>query len=151
MPYQIWRWNGDSKMNINICDICKKAPADNRFKVKKRWKWHLSTADSYFKQKNGLTLISVKIAIRNYLQVLVKKKKRINDFAIIASPIMKGVIYMNTGIYYDTIDCMKLIKKKYPWIPMFIVRRVLFAEELYMHKMGIIDWKPDLKSWSFKK
>ena len=22
-------------MNINICDICKKAPADNRFKVKK--------------------------------------------------------------------------------------------------------------------
>ena len=26
---------------------------------------------------------------------------------------------MNTGLYYDTIDCMKLIKKKYPWIPRY--------------------------------
>ena len=52
---------------------------------------------------------------------------------------------------YDTLDCMRLIKKKYSWIPIFIVRRVLFAEELYMHKIGIIDWMPDLKSWHFKK
>ena len=53
---------------------------------------------------------------------------------------------MNQGaIYYDTVDCMKLIRKKYPLIPMFIIRRVLFAEELYMHKIGVIDWKPDLK------
>ena len=59
---------------------------------------------------------------------------------------------MNSGIkYYDTIECMKLIKKKYPWVPIFIIRRVLFAEELYMHKMGIIDYKPDLKYWRFKK
>ena len=58
---------------------------------------------------------------------------------------------MNTGLYYDTIDCMKLIRKKYPLIPMFIIRRVLFAEELYMHKVGIIDYVPDLKYWRFKK
>ena len=59
---------------------------------------------------------------------------------------------MNQGtIYYDTVDCMKLIRKKYPLIPMFIIRRVLFAEELYMHKIGVIDWKPDLKCWRFKK
>jgi hypothetical protein len=58
---------------------------------------------------------------------------------------------MNKNLYYDTIDCMKLIKKKYPWIPIFVIRRILFAEELYMHKIGIIDRKPDLKSWHFKK
>ena len=58
---------------------------------------------------------------------------------------------MNTGLYYDTIDCMKLINKRYPWIPIFIIRRVLFGEELYMHKIGIIDWKPALKDWHFKK
>ena len=58
---------------------------------------------------------------------------------------------MNTGLYYDTIDCMKLIRKKYPLIPMFIIRRVLFAEELYMHKVGIIDFVPNLKYWRFKK
>lgn len=58
---------------------------------------------------------------------------------------------MNTGLYYDTVDCMKLIKKKYPWMTIFVIRRVLFAEELYMHKIGIIDWKPDLKCWHFKK
>lgn len=58
---------------------------------------------------------------------------------------------MNTGLYYDTVDCMKLIRKKYPLIPMFIIRRVLFAEELYMHKVGIIDYVPNLKYWRFKK
>lgn len=58
---------------------------------------------------------------------------------------------MNTGLYYDTVDCMKLIRKKYPLIPMFIIRRVLFAEELYMHKVGIIDHVPNLKYWRFKK
>ena len=58
---------------------------------------------------------------------------------------------MNTGLYYDTVDCMKLIRKKYPLIPMFIIRRVLFAEELYMHKVGIIDYMPNLKYWRFKK
>lgn len=27
---------------------------------------------------------------------------------------------MNKGVVYcNTIDCMKLIKKKYPWLPMF--------------------------------
>lgn len=25
------------------------------------------------------------------------------------------------------------------------------AEELYMHKIGIINWKPELKDWYFKK
>ena len=58
---------------------------------------------------------------------------------------------MNTGLYYDTVDCMKLIRKKYPLIPMFIIRRVLFAEELYMHKVGIIDYVPNIKYWRFKK
>ena len=58
---------------------------------------------------------------------------------------------MDTGLYYDTIDRMKLIRKKYPLIPMFIIRRVLFAEELYMHKVGIIDYVPNLKYWRFKK
>ena len=52
---------------------------------------------------------------------------------------------------YDTLDCMRLIKKKYPWIPRSIIRRVLFVEELYMHKIGIIDWVPELKARHFKK
>ena len=58
---------------------------------------------------------------------------------------------MEKSLIYDTKDCMKLIKKKYPWIPICIIRRVLFAEELYMYKIGIIDWKPELKDWYFKK
>ena len=58
---------------------------------------------------------------------------------------------MANKLIYDTVDCMKLIKKTYPWIPICIIRRVLFAEELYMHKVGIIDYLPDLKSWYFKK
>lgn len=58
---------------------------------------------------------------------------------------------MEKSLIYDTVDCMKLIKKKYPWIPICIIRRVLFAEELYMYKIGIIDWKPELKDWYFKK
>lgn len=53
---------------------------------------------------------------------------------------------MDNEKYYDTLDCMRLIKKKYPWI-----RRVLFAEELYMYKVGIIDWLPKLEAWHFKK
>lgn len=54
-------------------------------------------------------------------------------------------------LIYDTLDCMKLIKKKYSWIPICIIRRVLFAEELYMHEIGIIEWKPKLDAWYFKK
>lgn len=52
---------------------------------------------------------------------------------------------------YDTLDCMRLIKKRFPWIPRYIIRRVLFAEELYMNKIGIIDYVPELKAWYFKK
>lgn len=58
---------------------------------------------------------------------------------------------MEKSLIFDTVDCMKLIKKKYPWIPICIIRRVLFAQDLYMHKIGIIDWKPELKYWYFKK
>lgn len=58
---------------------------------------------------------------------------------------------MGKGLVYDTLDCMRYIKKKYSWMPRFIIRRILFAEELYMHKVGIIDWKPELKNWYFKK
>lgn len=52
---------------------------------------------------------------------------------------------------YDTLDCMRLIKKRFPWIPRCIIRRVLFAEELYMNKIGIIDYVPELKALYFKK
>lgn len=51
---------------------------------------------------------------------------------------------------YDSVECMKLIKKKYPLIPIAVIRRVLFAEELYMHKIGIIEWMPKLSHWVFK-
>ena len=52
---------------------------------------------------------------------------------------------MKKSLIYDTEDCMKLIKKQYPWIRICIIRRVLLAEELYMYKIGIINWKPELK------
>lgn len=58
---------------------------------------------------------------------------------------------MSNKPVYDTIDCMKLIKKKYPWIPIGIIRRVLFAEDLYLHKIGVIDCVPKLDYWHFKK
>lgn len=58
---------------------------------------------------------------------------------------------MNEMKVYDTMECMKLIKKIYPWIPIFIIRKVLYAEEVYMHKIGIISWKPALENWIFTK
>ena len=54
-------------------------------------------------------------------------------------------------LVYDTNDCMELIKKKYPHIPMGIIQRVLYAEELYMHKVGIIDYEPKLSDWRYDK
>lgn len=54
-------------------------------------------------------------------------------------------------LIYDTIDCMKSIKKQYPYIPIWIIKRVLFAEETYMYKVGIIKWVPKLSDWYFKK
>ena len=51
---------------------------------------------------------------------------------------------MKESLIYDTKDCMKLIKKEYPWIPICIIRRVLLAEELYMYKIGIIDKNPEI-------
>lgn len=57
---------------------------------------------------------------------------------------------MDDKLIYDTIDCMRMIKKKYPLIPKSVIRRVLFAEELYMHKIGIIDYKPELRYWKWK-
>ena len=57
---------------------------------------------------------------------------------------------MAKKLVYDTVDCMNLIKKKYPIIPKWIIRRVLFAEELYMYKVGIIDYAPTLDAWYYK-
>lgn len=57
---------------------------------------------------------------------------------------------MDDKLIYDTIDCMRMIKKKYPLIPKSVIRRVLFAEELYMHKVGIIKYKPELRNWTWK-
>ena len=50
---------------------------------------------------------------------------------------------------YDTVDCMKLIKKKYPFIPKWIIQRVLFGEKLYMKKVGLIDCIPSLDHWKW--
>lgn len=58
---------------------------------------------------------------------------------------------MSNKLVYDTVECMKFIKKKYPFIPIAVIRRVLFSEELYMHKVGIIKWVPKLSNWTFKK
>lgn len=58
---------------------------------------------------------------------------------------------MSDKLVYDTVECMEFIKKKYPLIPKAIIRRVLFAEELYMHKVGIINWLPKLSDWTWKK
>lgn len=58
---------------------------------------------------------------------------------------------MDNELVYDTVDCMTLIKRKYPFIPIWVIRRVLFAEELYMHKIGIIKYIPKLADWHFEK
>lgn len=54
-------------------------------------------------------------------------------------------------LIYEPNDCMKLVRKKYPLIPKCIIRRVLFAEELYMKKVGIIAYTPKLEYWKFVK
>ncbi len=67
------------------------------------------------------------------------------------SVMKKGVVVMESKPVYDTLDCMKLIKKKYPFIPIWVIRRVLYANDVYMHEVGIIDWVPKLDHWYFKK
>ena len=57
---------------------------------------------------------------------------------------------MSNKIVYDTIDAMKFIKKKYPLIPIAIIRRVMFANDLYEKEIGIINWIPKLSYWTFK-
>lgn len=54
----------------------------------------------------------------------------------------------NEKPYYDTTDALKRIKQMYPWIPMWIIRRVLYANDVYMHEVGIIDWLPELDWWN---
>lgn len=54
-------------------------------------------------------------------------------------------------IVYDCVDCINRIKKKYPLIPIGIIRRVLYAEELYMKEIGIINYNPRLDMWVYKK
>ncbi len=54
-------------------------------------------------------------------------------------------------LIYDTVDCVNLIKRKYPWIPKRIIGRVLYAEDLYLYKVGIISYKPKLSDRIFKK
>lgn len=54
---------------------------------------------------------------------------------------------METKLFFDCRDCINLIKKTYPYIPKWVIKRVLYVEELYMHKIKIIKWKPDFKSW----
>lgn len=53
-------------------------------------------------------------------------------------------------LIYDCEECMKLIKETFPCIPMGVIRRVLYAEEKYMKKAGIIDYEPKLNDWKFK-
>lgn len=52
---------------------------------------------------------------------------------------------------YDTIDAMNFIKKKYPFIPIAVIRRILFREEEYMYSIGILNWKPSLDYWEYPK
>lgn len=54
---------------------------------------------------------------------------------------------MDTVITYDSTDAINCIKKKYPLIPRWIIKRVLYAEEIYMHKIGIIKYEPKLSWW----
>lgn len=58
---------------------------------------------------------------------------------------------MSNKPIYDTWDAVKLIKKKYPFIPIWAIRRALYANDVYMYKVGIIDWVPKLDHWCFKK
>lgn len=53
----------------------------------------------------------------------------------------------NKKIVFDTIDCIDLIKKTYPYIPRWIIKRVCHGQDLYMYKIGIIADKPLLEWW----
>ena len=52
---------------------------------------------------------------------------------------------------YEYTDCIKLIHDKYPFIPRFVINRVLYGEELYMQKLGIIHYIPRLFKLSYFK
>lgn len=57
----------------------------------------------------------------------------------------------NDKPFYDIVDSINLIHKKYPFIPIWIIRRVLFAEDLYEKSVGIIDWEPALSDWYYPR
>lgn len=48
---------------------------------------------------------------------------------------------MNDRVYVPN-DCIKMVKRIYPFIPKWIIKRVMFANDIYMHKVGIINWDP---------
>lgn len=50
---------------------------------------------------------------------------------------------------FDTRDCMDLVKKMYPYIPIWVIRRVLYATDIYQYKVGIIHFKPSLDFWHY--
>ena len=37
---------------------------------------------------------------------------------------------------YDCADCIHLIKNEYPFIPYWIIKRVLFAHDIYLYSIG---------------
>lgn len=58
---------------------------------------------------------------------------------------------MANKIMYYTHDAIKFVKEKYPYIPIWIIRRILFANDLYQHKIGILNYEPSLDDWYYKK
>ena len=56
---------------------------------------------------------------------------------------------MDENKRYDSNDCMKFIKKRFPYIPKWAIRRILFGEDLYMKKVGLIDCIPSLDHWKW--
>lgn len=57
---------------------------------------------------------------------------------------------MKKPMYYN-VEAIKFIHKKYSFVPIWVIRRILYANDLYMYSQGIIDFMPTLDMWSFPK
>lgn len=47
----------------------------------------------------------------------------------------------------ETSYIVKRIKRKYPWIPKWVIRRVLYASYVAQYEIGNIEYEPSLDDW----
>lgn len=54
---------------------------------------------------------------------------------------------MEKMLQCETVYIVKRVKRKYPWIPKWVIRRVLYAAYAACYEIGITEYEPSLDDW----